>query len=113
MVSRVGIGKPNGRFRLPAPCEVLEADRQPAAPAGARSVMHYRASPGHMFEGDEQFAVRLDGQGQVWLEVDVTSRPVWFLARLAGPVTPIGQRLFVLRCAQVLRRAPISAGASG
>jgi uncharacterized protein (UPF0548 family) len=52
-----------------------------------RTVMHYRALPGHTFE------------------VVVRSRPVVPIARFAGPLVPVVQRLFIARCAAVLRRA--------
>ncbi|MEV6494616.1 YndJ family transporter [Actinoplanes sp. NPDC051633] len=107
MASSLGVG----RLRVPEPCEVLEVVREPD-----RTAMHYRALPGHTFEGDERFTVRLADGGVVRLEVAVRSRPALLVARLAGPLVPIAQRLFIARCAAELRRArrPDAAGcASG
>jgi uncharacterized protein (UPF0548 family)/multisubunit Na+/H+ antiporter MnhC subunit len=94
MASAVGFG----RLRLPEPCEVIEVVREPD-----RTVMHYRTLPGHTFEGDERFAVVAGGDGRARLEVSVRSRPVLLIARLAGPLVPMAQWLFITRCAAVLR----------
>ncbi|MFI7586855.1 YndJ family transporter [Spongisporangium articulatum] len=96
---------------LTAPCEVLAAAHEPAGPSGASTVMHYETRPGHPFEGDERFEVRLDlpgpdGQQPVWLDVAVRSRPVRVLPKLGGPVVPLAQRTFVRLCARTLRRTP-------
>jgi uncharacterized protein (UPF0548 family) len=96
MLSELGI-RP---FRLPEPCEVLAVVQNPD-----RTVMHYRALPGHAFEGDERFSVRLDPDEKVTFEVTVRSRPALLLPRLAGPFVPSIQWLFIARCAAVLRRA--------
>jgi uncharacterized protein (UPF0548 family) len=96
MLSSVGVG----RLRVPEPCEVTEVVREPD-----RTVMHYRALPGHTFEGDERFTVLIGADGAVRFEVAVRSRPVLLAARLAGPVVPVVQRLFIGRCAAALRRA--------
>ncbi len=96
MMSRVGVG----RLRVPEPCEVTEVVREPN-----RTVMHYLALPGHTFEGDESFTVRLGADGVVRFEVAVRSRPALLVARLAAPVVPAVQWLFIARCAAVLRRA--------
>ncbi|BFU43454.1 YndJ family transporter [Krasilnikovia sp. MM14-A1004] len=97
MLSSVGIG----RLRLPEPCEVIDVVRETD-----HTVMHYRASPGHTFEGDERFTVVIAADGVVRFDVVVRSRPVLLAARLAGPLVPVAQRLFIARCAAVLRRAP-------
>lgn len=96
MVSRLGVGP----FRLSEPCEVIEVVSD-----GRLTVMHYLALPGHLFEGDERFAISLDDDGRVWLDVSVRSRPVQLLAKAGGPLVPIGQRLFIRLCARSLRRA--------
>jgi uncharacterized protein (UPF0548 family) len=96
MVSLVGIAG----LRLPEPCEVTEVVREPE-----RTSMHYVALAGHTFKGDERFTVRLGADDQVSFEVDVRSRPVHLLARLGGPLTLLAQRVFIARCAAVLRRA--------
>ncbi|MGK5683255.1 YndJ family transporter [Actinoplanes sp. URMC 104] len=103
MLSMVGVG----RLRLPEPCEVVEVVRQ-----ADRTVMHYRALRGHTFDGDESFSVLLDADGSVRFVVDVRSRAVHWLARLGGPVVPVVQRLFIARCAAVLRRAARQRAAS-
>lgn len=96
MVSLLGVGP----FRLPEPCEVLEVVQDPD-----RTVMHYLALPGHAFEGDEKFAVLMDRDEKVTFEVTVRSRPSLWLPRLAGPLVPPVQWLFIARCAVVLRQA--------
>jgi uncharacterized protein (UPF0548 family) len=96
MLSRIGFG----RLRVPEPCEVTDVVREPD-----RTVMHYRALPGHTFNGDESFAVLLGPDGVVRFEVSVRSQPAILLARLAGPVIPAVQWLFIARCAAVLRRS--------
>lgn len=103
MLSRLGFG----RLRVPEPCEVTEVVREPG-----RTVLHYLALPGHTFDGDERFTVRLGADDVVRFEVAVRSRPVLLIARLAGPVVPAVQWLFLARCAAALRRAPIPAPAS-
>ncbi|MET0418727.1 MAG: YndJ family transporter [Actinoplanes sp.] len=96
MRSSLGIG----RLRLSEPCEVIDVVREPD-----RTVMHYRALPGHIFEGDESFTVTLEPSGAVRFEVSVRSRPAQLLARLTGPIVPAVQWLFIARCAAVLRQA--------
>ena len=89
-----------GPFRTPEPCEVLDVVRERQL-----TTMHYRALPGHTFEGDERFTIRMAEDRAVTFEVTVRSRPSLLIARLAGPmVTPV-QWLFIARCASVLRRA--------
>ncbi|WP_203786231.1 YndJ family transporter [Paractinoplanes rishiriensis] len=95
MRSELGVG----RLRVGEPCEIIDVVREPA-----RTEMHYRALPGHTFEGDERFAIVLDGEDQVQFEVTVRSRPALLIARLAGPLVPVAQRLFIARCAAALRR---------
>ncbi|GLY02836.1 YndJ family transporter [Actinoplanes sp. NBRC 101535] len=94
------------RLRVPEPCEVLDVARD-----DSRTVMHYLALPGHTFDGDESFAVVLDPDGQVRLEVSVRSRPALLVARLTEPVVPVAQWTFIARCAAVLRTAPVTASA--
>jgi uncharacterized protein (UPF0548 family) len=100
MLSSLGAG----RLRLSEPCEVTEVVRDPD-----RTVMHYVALPGHTFEGDESFTIRLDPDGTVRFEVSVRSRPVHLVARLAGPLVGVAQWFFITRCAAALRRAAVAA----
>src|SRR3954466_6994021 len=79
-----------GPFRTPEPCEVLDVVRERRL-----TTMHYRALPGHTFEGDERFTIRMADDRAVTFEVTVRSRPSLLIARLAGPmVTPV-QWLFI------------------
>ncbi len=97
MLSSLGVGP----LRTPEPCEVLEVVRGDDVTS-----MYYRALPGHTFEGDERFTIRMAADRTVSFHVAVRSRPALLVARLAGPlVTPV-QWLFIARCASVLRRAP-------
>ncbi len=63
----------------------------------------YGSLPGHPFTGEEQFAVRLTGTGEVRARVRAFSRPVTLLPRLGGPVTPLVQRLAAKRYLRSLR----------
>jgi uncharacterized protein (UPF0548 family) len=63
----------------------------------------YGSLPGHPFTGEELFAVRLDGDGEVRARVRAFSRPVMRLARLGGPATPVVQRLAARRYLGALR----------
>ncbi|MEV6630270.1 YndJ family transporter [Actinoplanes sp. NPDC051470] len=94
MMSSLGVW----RLRVPEPCEVTEVVH-----TADRTVMHYRALPGHTFEGDERFSVVRAPGGETRLEVEVRSRPSLLIARLAGPLVPAAQWLFIFRCAAVLR----------
>ncbi|MCO8270457.1 YndJ family transporter [Actinoplanes sp. TRM 88003] len=96
MLSSLGFG----RLRVPEPCVVDEVVRQ-----SDRTTMHYVALPGHTFAGDESFSVLLAPDGAVRFEVTVRSQPVLLIARLAGPLVPVAQRLFIARCAAALRSA--------
>ncbi|TDO37223.1 DUF1990 domain-containing protein [Paractinoplanes brasiliensis] len=88
-----------GRLRVPEPCEVLDVVREET-----RTSMHYLALPGHTFEGDERFTVRLDPDDSVRFEVAVTAKPARTISRLAGPAVPVVQWLFIARCAWTLAR---------
>ena len=87
-----------GRLRVAEPCEVTELVQD-----NDRTVMHYRALPGHTFEGDERFTVSLTDD-IVQFEVTVRSKPVLMIARLAGPLVPVAQWLFITLCARALAR---------
>ncbi|GAA0912803.1 DUF1990 family protein [Virgisporangium ochraceum] len=63
----------------------------------------YGSLPGHPFSGEELFAVRLTGDGEVRARVRAFSRPVTLLPRLGGPVTPVVQRLAARRYLGALR----------
>jgi uncharacterized protein (UPF0548 family) len=97
MLSRLGVGP----LRTPEPCEVLDVVREENVTS-----LHYLALPGHTFDGDERFTVRMSADRTVTFDVAVRSRPVLLLARLAGPFVASVQWLFIARCASALRRAP-------
>ncbi|ADG76427.1 Domain of unknown function DUF1990 [Cellulomonas flavigena DSM 20109] len=63
----------------------------------------YGTLPGHPFAGEEAFRVVLRG-GDLWLDVEAYSRPVWAVARAAGPLVPVLQRLYVRQLARAARR---------
>ncbi|MBL7255811.1 YndJ family transporter [Paractinoplanes lichenicola] len=86
-----------GRLRVPEPCEVLEVVRE-----DDRTSLHYLALPGHTFEGEERFTVLIDGAGAVFFQVHVTAKPARLISRLAGPLVPVAQWLFIARCARTL-----------
>ncbi|MCY1145500.1 YndJ family transporter [Actinoplanes sp. Pm04-4] len=100
MLSSLGVG----RLRVAEPCEVREVVRQ-----SDRTVMHYVALPGHTFNGDERFSVLLAPGGEVRFEITVRSQPSLLIARLAGPLVPVAQWVFIARCAAALRTAELAA----
>ncbi|MCM4076366.1 YndJ family transporter [Paractinoplanes hotanensis] len=103
MLSSLGFG----RLRVHEPCRVTDVVRR-----SDRTMMHYVALPGHTFAGDESFTVLLAPDGAVRFEVTVRSQPVLLVARLAGPLVPVAQWLFIARCATALRTAkPVAAPA--
>jgi uncharacterized protein (UPF0548 family) len=53
--------------------------------------------------------VLLAPDGAVRFEVTVRSQPVLLVARLAGPLVPVAQWLFIARCASALRTAKSAA----
>ncbi|GAB2585858.1 hypothetical protein Aab01nite_52350 [Paractinoplanes abujensis] len=89
-----------GRFRVPEPCEVLDVVR-----AENRTSLHYLALPGHTFEGDERFTVLLGADDSVHFQVRVTAKPARLISRLAGPLVPVAQWIFIARCARALAHA--------
>ncbi|MFV2178777.1 DUF1990 family protein [Actinomadura sp. LOL_016] len=95
----VGIGAGAGRLRLRAPCRVVWV-REDERGAG----FGYGTLPGHPMSGEESFVVDLDDAGAVWLTITSFSRPVTAVARLAGPLAPVFQRLYALGCGIALRR---------
>ena len=100
MLSRLGVGP----LRVPEPCEVLEVVREERLTS-----LHYLALPGHTFEGDERFTIRMEPDQAVTFEVKVRSRASLLIARLAGPLVAPVQWLFIARCARALRSAGQSA----
>ncbi len=96
ILSRLGFG----RLRVPEPCLVIDVVRE-----ADRTELSYLALPGHTFDGEEAFAVVMDAAGVVRFEVAVRSRPALLISKLAGPIVPFVQWLFIARCARTLRRA--------
>jgi len=94
---RVLLGR--GRLGLAAPCEVVWAVEEPA-----RLGFAYGTLAGHPECGEEAFLVELAPDGQVWFTVSAFSRPARWYTRAAGPLVPLFQRLYALRCGRVLRR---------
>ncbi|QGQ19995.1 DUF1990 family protein [Cellulomonas sp. JZ18] len=83
-----------GPLVLRAPCRVLWADDEGFA---------YGSLPGHPVAGEEAFRVTRDDAGDVWLEVEAYSRPAVPLTRVAGPLVPVAQRLYVANLARAAR----------
>lgn len=83
----VVLGPGLGRLRLSAPCRVVEVERGDDACG-----FTYGTLPGHPASGQERFAVRLLGSGDVVAEIVAASRPAWRLARAAAPATRAAQR---------------------
>lgn len=87
------------RLGVRAPCAVVWAVDGPRE-AG----FGYGTLPGHPERGEEGFLVELDPAGAVWFTMTAFSRPARWYTRAAGPLVPLFQRLYALRCARVLRR---------
>lgn len=96
---RVDIGVGVGPLALVAPCAVVWAVRE-----RDRAGFAYGTLPGHPESGEEAFLAELAPDGSVWCAVTVFSRPARWYTRAAGPLLPLFQRLYVRRCAAVLRR---------
>lgn len=81
-----------GPVPIIAPVEVtrLEAGE-------ARTVLAYRALPGHPEIGTEEFAVELHASGEVDFVLSVESRPGPWWARAAAPIARPVQRNFTVR----------------
>lgn len=92
-----------GRLRLPEPCRVVAVEDRPGSWAFA-----YGTLPGHVFTGEERFAVEHDDDGRLWFGVRVFSRPAWAPLRAAapvvGPVSGVLQRGYVRVLARGARR---------
>lgn len=95
VVTRVGIGP----LRMVAPCRVVWAEDEER-----RAGFGYGTLPGHPAIGEEAFVVELDDLNDVWLTITSFSRPSSRPARLAGPLTPVAQRMYARRCGAALRR---------
>lgn len=83
-----------GPLVLRGPCRVLWADDEGFG---------YGSLPGHPVAGEEAFRVTRDDAGDVWLEVEAYSRPASTLTRVAGPLVPVAQRLYVANLARAAR----------
>ena len=64
----------------------------------------YGTMPGHPESGEESIVVERAGDDSVWLTIRVFSRAAKWYTRLAGPLLPLFQHIYVLCCAAVLRR---------
>ncbi|WP_222928320.1 DUF1990 family protein [Cellulomonas telluris] len=83
-----------GPLVLRGPCRVLWADHEGFG---------YGSLRGHPVAGEESFRVTRDDTGDVWLEVEAYSRPAIALTRVAGPLVPVAQRLYVANLARAAR----------
>ena len=95
VVSRPGIGP----LHLSEPCEVVWVDRTPE-----RTGFGYGTLPGHLFRGEEAFTVERDEVGDLWFVATAYSVPDRWWVRLGGPLTRVGQRLYLRLLARGARR---------
>lgn len=95
VISQVGVGP----LRVVAPCRVVWVEEDER-----RAGFGYGTLPGHPAIGEEAFVVEIDDLNDVWLTVTSFSRPAGRLTRLAGPLTPLVQRLYAHRYGTALRR---------
>lgn len=90
VVTLLGVGP----LTVAAPTRVVWADHEGFG---------YGTLPGHPFAGEEAFRAVLR-DGDLWLDVEAYSRPAWAVARAAGPLVPLFQRLYVRLLARAARR---------
>jgi uncharacterized protein (UPF0548 family) len=64
----------------------------------------YGTMPGHPERGEEAFVVEWDADDSVWLTVKVFSVAARWYTKIAGPLTPLMQRVYALCCGVLLRR---------
>ncbi|MFN8073942.1 MAG: DUF1990 domain-containing protein [Kineosporiaceae bacterium] len=95
VTTRIGVG----RARLSEPCRIVDVEESPTGVG-----FSYGTLPGHLFRGEERFAVERDADGRLWFTVRAFSVPAWAPARALWrplmPVVALGQRGF----ARVLAR---------
>lgn len=91
---RIGVGP----LRVSAPVRVVRV----IADARRRGFA-YGTLPGHPQSGEEEFVVELDASGIVTLTITAFSRPAWLLARAAGPLADLAQRVATGRYLRALR----------
>ncbi|MFE2722378.1 DUF1990 family protein [Kitasatospora sp. NPDC059327] len=94
-----------GPLRVGAPCRVIWTADGPDRHGFAYGTRH-----GHLAAGEETFLVEMGPDKAVWFTVNAFSRPDSWFAHLAGPLLPLGQRLFARRCARALTRIAAAAG---
>lgn len=93
---RLGLGP----CALSAPARVVYVVDEPSSRGFA-----YGTLPGHPLSGEEAFVVRLEQDGSVLFTVTSFSCAGNTLARLAGPVLPLFQRLMARRYLRAVERA--------
>ena len=64
------------------------------AGASRRFGFTYVTLPGHIEQGEEEFLVEWDPEDQVWYQIRAVSRPRYWLARVAYPLTRWAQSQF-------------------
>lgn len=85
VTTRLGVG----RLRLVEPCEVIWVER-----SDARVAFGYGTLPGHVFTGEEAFAIERDADG-LWFAAVAFSRPVVWWARALRPLVPAFQHAYL------------------
>lgn len=92
----LGIGV--GRLRVKAPVRVVYLIDEPR-----RQGFAYGTLPGHPESGEELFCVERRSDDAVVLVISAFSRPQTALAKVAGPLGRVGQRLITARYLRSLR----------
>ncbi|MCF4120969.1 DUF1990 domain-containing protein [Antribacter sp. KLBMP9083] len=85
VTTRLGVG----RLRLVEPCEVIWVER-----SDAKVAFGYGTLPGHVFTGEEAFAIERDADG-LWFTAVAFSRPVAWWARALRLLVPTFQRAYL------------------
>ncbi|WP_406196985.1 DUF1990 domain-containing protein [Kitasatospora sp. NBC_01560] len=109
-----------GPLRAAAPCRVVRTTEADDTADGTtdgtgrpdRYGFTYGTRRGHLAVGEETFLVEMGADKAVWFTVNAFSRPRSWYAHLAGPLLPLGQRLFARLCARALTRIAAAATAA-
>ena len=88
-----------GPLRPQTPCRVVWVEK-----TRDRVAFGYGTLPGHLFSGEEAFAIEQDDAGHLWLVATAVSCPQWRMLKPVGPLVRVVQRLYLRLLARGARR---------